>query len=69
MGIYQEMFQANSFNGNGLMVLFKWGQPPLINKRSLKISLNLFASEATISKWSKSIDSYIQVDEQILLIV
>ena len=63
------MCQPNSFNGNGLMVLFKWGQSPLINKRSLIRSPNLFASEAAISKWSKPIDSYIQVDEQILLIV
>ena len=48
--IYQEMFQSNSFNGNELMVLFNWGWSHLINKLSLIRGLNLFASEARISK-------------------
>ena len=48
--IYQEMFQSNSFNGDDLMVLFKWDWSRLINKLSLIRSLNLFASEARISK-------------------
>ena len=56
VGIYQEIFQSNSFNGNDLMVLFNWGWSRLINKLSLIRSLNLFASEARISKWSKSIE-------------
>ena len=38
------------------MVLFNWGWSCLINKLSLIRSLNLFASEARISKWSKSIE-------------
>ena len=45
-----EIYQANSFNGNDLMVLFNWGCSRLINKLSLIRSLNLFASEARISK-------------------
>ena len=44
------------FNGNDLMVLFNWGLSRLINKLSLIRSLNLFPSEARISKRSKSID-------------
>ena len=48
--IYQEMFQSNSFNGNDLMVLFKWGWSLLINKLSLTRSLKLLASVASISK-------------------
>ena len=38
------------------MVLFNWGWSHLINKLSLIRSLKLFASEARISKWSKSIE-------------
>ena len=38
------------------MVLFNWGCSRLINKLSLIRSLNLFVSEARISKWSKSIE-------------
>ena len=38
------------------MVLFNWGWSRLINKLSLIRSLNLFASEARILKWSKSIE-------------
>ena len=49
------MFQLNYFNGNDLMVLFNWGWPRLIYKLYLVRSLNLFASEARISKWSKYI--------------
>ena len=56
MEIYQQMFLSNSFNGSYLMVLFNWGFSRLINKLSLIRSLNLFASEARISKWSKSIE-------------
>ena len=48
--IYQEMFQSNSFNRNDLMVLVSWGRPCLINKLSLIRSLNLFVSEAKITK-------------------
>ena len=46
--IYLEMFKLNSFHGNDLMVLWDWSR--LINKLSLIRSLNLFASEARISK-------------------
>ena len=53
--IYQEIFQSNSFNGIDSMVLLNWGWSRLINKLSLIRSLNLFASKARISKWSKSI--------------
>ena len=38
------------------MVLFNWGWSRLINKLSLIRSLNLFASEARISKWSKPVE-------------
>ena len=38
------------------MVLFNWGWSRLINKLSLIRRLNLFALEARISKWSKSIE-------------
>ena len=48
--IYQEMFQSNSFTGNDLMVLFNWDWSRLINKLSLIRCLNLFVSEARISK-------------------
>ena len=48
--IYQEMFPSNTFNGYDLMVLFNWRWSRLINKLSLIRSLNLFASEARISK-------------------
>ena len=48
--IYQQMFQPCSFNENDLMVLFIWGWPHLMNKLSLISSLNLFVSEARISK-------------------
>ena len=48
--IYQQMFQSNSFKGNDLIVLINWGWSHLINKRSLVRSLNLFESEARISK-------------------
>ena len=48
--IYLEMFQSNSFNGNDLMVLFNWGWSLLINKLSLKKSMNLVESETRISK-------------------
>ena len=40
---------------NGLMILFNWDWSRLTNKLSLIGSLNLFALEATISKWRKSI--------------
>ena len=54
--IYQEMFHSSSFNRNDLMVLFSWDWSHLINKLSLIRSLHLFASEARISKCSKSIE-------------
>ena len=44
------MSQSDNFT-----VLFNWGWSCLINKISLIRSLNLFASEARISKWSKFI--------------
>ena len=50
--IYQRRSQSKSFNGNDLMV----GWSRLINKLSLIRILNLFASEARISKWPKSIE-------------
>ena len=50
MEIYQQMFESNNFNRNGLMVLFNWGCSRLINKLYLTRSLNLFASEARKSK-------------------
>ena len=49
--IYQYIFQSNSFNGNDLMVLFNYGWSRLTSNLSLMKSLNLFASEARISKW------------------
>ena len=54
--IYQQILQSNSFNGNDLMVLFNWSWSRLINKLPLIKTLNLLASEARISKWSKSIE-------------
>ena len=54
--IYQQILQSNSFNENDLMVLFNWGWSRLINKLTLIKTLNLLASEARISKWSKSIE-------------
>ena len=51
--IYQEIFQSNR---NDSMVFFNWGWSRWINKLSSIRSLNLFASEARISKWSKSIE-------------
>ena len=45
---------VRSFNGNDLMVLFNLVWSRIINKLSLIRSLNLFASEARISKRSKS---------------
>ena len=45
------MSQSNSFNGNDLMVLFKWGWSRLINKSSLRRSLNLF--QDTLNTWRK----------------
>ena len=54
--IYQRRSQSKSFNGNDLMILFSWSWSRLINKLSLIKSLNLFASEARISKLSKSME-------------
>ena len=48
--IYQRRFQSKRFDGNDLMVLFNWGWSRSINKLSLIRSLNLFVSEARISK-------------------
>ena len=48
--IYQQMVQSNSFNRNDLMVSFNWGWSHLINKLSLRRRLNLFVSDARISK-------------------
>ena len=53
--IYLEIFQSNSFNRNDLIV-FKWDLSCCINKLSAIRSLNLFAWEVRISKWSKSIE-------------
>ena len=58
MEIYLEIFKSNSFNWNDLMVLFNWGWSRLINKLPLIRSLNLFASESRIPKWSKSIEQF-----------
>ena len=66
MEIYQQMFKSNSFNVDDLMVLFNWGWPRLINKFSLIRNLNLFASEYQNDQIL--LNSYIQVDDQILLI-
>ena len=63
--IYQEMFQSNSFNANDLMVLFNWCWSPLINKLSVIKSLNLLEYQNDQSL----LNSYIQVGDQILLIV
>ena len=49
--LYQEIFQSSSFNGND-----NWSWSFFINKLSLIRCLNLFAPEAGISKWSKSIE-------------
>ena len=38
------------------MVLLNWGWSRLVNKLSLLRSMNLFALQARISKWSKSIE-------------
>ena len=48
--IYQQRPQSKSFDGNDLMVLFNWGWSRLTNELSLIRSLNLFVSEARISK-------------------
>ena len=53
--LYERRSQSKSFNRNDLMFLLNWGWSRLINKLSLIRSLNLFASKARISKWSKSI--------------
>ena len=45
LGSYKQMFHPNSFNGNDLVALF-----------SLIRTLNLFGSEATLSKWLKCIE-------------
>ena len=49
--LYQQMSQSNTLNGNDLVVLFNWDWLRLMNKLSLIRSLNLFASEARISKY------------------
>ena len=67
--IYHQMFQLNSFNGNGLMVLFNWGWLRLINKLSLIRSLNFFTSRLECQNDQSLLKSYIQIDDQILLIV
>ena len=63
------MFQPNSFNGIDLMVLFNWGWSRLINKFSLIWSLNLLASRLEYQNDQSVLNSFIQVDDQILLIV
>ena len=63
------MFQSNSFNGNDLMALFNWAGHGLINKLFRIRSLNLFASEARTLNDQSLLNSYIQVGDQILLIV
>ena len=52
---YQQISQSNKFNRNDFKVLINYGWSALISKLSLR-SLNLFVSEARISKWSKSIE-------------
>ena len=63
------MFQPNSFNGIDLMVLFNWGWSRLIYKFSLIWSLNLLASRVEYQNDQSVLNSFIQVDDQILLIV
>ena len=48
------MSQSNNLSWNDSMDLFHWGWSCLMNKLFLIRSLNLFASEARISKWSYS---------------
>ena len=61
------MSQSSSFNKNELMVLFNWDWSRLIDKRYLIRSLNLFASDSRVSNDQSLLNSYIQVDDQILL--
>ena len=49
------------------MVLFNWDWSRLIDKRYLIRSLNLFASDSRVSNDQSLLNSYIQVDDQILL--
>ena len=60
-------FQSNSFIGNDLMVLFNWGWSRLINKTSLIRNLNL-RQRLEYQNNQSTLNSYIQVDDQILLI-
>ena len=69
MEIYQKMLQPNSFNGIDLMVLFNWGWSRLISKLSLIRSLNLLASRLEYQNDQSVLNSFIQVDYQILVIV
>ena len=39
VGIYQEMFQSNNFNGIDMMVLFNWDWTHLSNKLSLTLNV------------------------------
>ena len=67
---YQQMSQSNSFTGNDFMVLFNWDCSCLINKLSLRRSLNLFALEVrTPNRTPSLLNSYIQVDDQMILIL
>ena len=50
------MSQSNSSSGNDLTVLFDCDWSRFMNKLILIRSLNWFASKASISKWSKSIE-------------
>ena len=61
--------QPNSFNGIDLMVLFNWGWSRLIYKLSLIRSLNLLASRLEYQNDQSVLNSFIQVDYQILVIV
>ena len=69
MEIYQKMLQPNSFNGIDLMILFNWDWSRLIYKLSLIRSLNLLASRVEYQNDQSVLNSFIQVDYQILLIV
>ena len=57
--IYQEIFQSNKFNQNGLMVLFNWGWSRLINK----LQISKYQNDQIL------VNSYIEAGDQVLLFV
>ena len=69
MEIYQQMFQLNSFNRNDLMVLFNWDWSRLIKKLSLIRILISLRHRLECQNDQSLLKSYIQIDDQILLIV